>query len=500
MKKNIGVACVFVIFSVSLFLSHLYVSNSLPHGLHAWAQADRYAIAANYLNEDRSFFNPATYSIMSDNGNTGVEFPLLAYLSGKLGHSPSDVASWFRWLSALVVVLSVTAFSLLTFPERVLWHHFLPYTLLLGSSTFLFYSFSFIPDSTSLGFTLVGIGFSIAFHRKRITSLGLVAVCLFTLAALTKVSAGMYLLLFGFGVVIRRRQFSTKSVVALLTSTMIGLIAVGLYDYFLVYEKNKELWAVVFMSSPNALTFQDLTKSFKDAAYWFPQVLSFYVVPLITLLVFLGLRKVWFQFTGIERWLIFGVPMIGFSAFWMLFGRQFGHHDYYWLASYLPAVFALAWFGSNQSFRKPMWILPLIGLALWGMVDAAQRSNRAHNDEFDYRKGTIVNRTKWMTDGMRALDSIGIDKSATVFVLYDFAPNLTLSHFNRKGIVFNHEQMARNQEHINYWVDRVNPDYFIIRKKWMSHFQKDQPELHSKIDWRHEFDHFLVGLDRELSY
>jgi hypothetical protein len=475
MNKRVGVACICVIFSFSVFFGNLNTPLPLPHGLHAWAQADRFALASNYFNEDRGFFDPATYSVMSQNGDTGVEFPLLPYISALLGTSQKSVAWWFRILSALVVILSITEWSRLTLPNRPKWTLFLPYLMFLGSSSFLFYAFSFIPDLAALGFALVGMAHAVAFHKKKRLVHAFVAVAFFVLAALTKVSAGMYLLLFLLWLLVHYKQYPRRQLVGVLISSLVGIALIFSYDYFLVFEKNKSLWAVVFMSSPNPIGWNDVIKSFKDAAYWFPQVLSFYTLPLVFVLCILGIVRLNRRFNTLKTTLVLGVPLLGFIGFWVLFGRQFGHHDYYWLASYLPGIWGLMWFGSNQALRKPLWLLPLAALAVGGAVDATYRSNRAHNDEFKYRKGTIVNRTKWMLGGAESLDSMGISRDATIFVLYDFAPNLALSHFDRKGIVFNHEQMARNEEHLKYWVDRIQPDYYLLHSKWQGDLQKDQP-------------------------
>ena len=75
---------------------------------------------------------------------------------------------------------------------------------------------------------------------------------------------------------------------------------------------------------------------------------------------------------------------------------------------------------------------------------------------------------------------MGIGPNEIIFVLYDFAPNTSLVYFNRKGLVFNHEQMSRKEPHIEFWIEKLKPNYLIVKSDWENAFFENKPEIARK--------------------
>jgi hypothetical protein len=69
---------IFVVLSLVFYAPFL---RYMPEGLHAWAQADRLALAINFYDFGFDFWHPRTSSLTSIGGITGVELPLPAYLA-----------------------------------------------------------------------------------------------------------------------------------------------------------------------------------------------------------------------------------------------------------------------------------------------------------------------------------------------------------------------------------------------------------------------------------
>lgn len=85
-----------------------------PSGAHAWRETDGLIIARNYCEENAPFAEPRVNNRGTTDGRTGVEFPLLNFLSGKLGCSSHDFVTPWRVLSllcSLMALLSLVAFA-----------------------------------------------------------------------------------------------------------------------------------------------------------------------------------------------------------------------------------------------------------------------------------------------------------------------------------------------------------------------------------------------------
>ncbi|MCB0735700.1 MAG: hypothetical protein KDC76_14045, partial [Bacteroidetes bacterium] len=193
--------------------------------------------------------------------------------------------------------------------------------------------------------------------------------------------------------------------------------------------------------------------------------------------------------------------ILGVAGFTVLMGRQFVNHDYYFIAVFIPFLFLLLGLFlngmDNRLNQLKSWVkYGVIALGFLAFAASAVFGWRQFRDRsqevFVWRNRPILNETNWMANGDEALTSLGISPDARIFVCYVFAPNTSLIYFNRQGRIFNHEEMTREPENIEYWLQRIDPQYVIVPAKWNPHLHRDQPDFERELIFFGETETFLV--------
>lgn len=481
---------VFFYFVVTLFVGLLclvygQMEHFLPQGVHSWAQADRYALAHQYA-EGTPFFQPKTFNLMSEEGRVGVEFPIHAYLSSLLSQvlGQHHLPLIMRSLNLLLLMLGLIFFARQL--HQPIYGFSLAATLFL-SPGLVFYAFNFLPDVAGLALLLFSFGHLLKVDRGA-SSHWQWALFFAGLATLIKTTSGVFLLaiMLSCAYTFMKNEDAAKfKRLSVLGMLIIGMIVA--YDYFYFHQVNRRLWSIIFMSETQPITsWQDLESIWKAVKYWWGQWMllpQLILILLFTIVVFL--KKPLAGKMGLAGLtLLISIP--GLFAFMVLMGKQYINHDYYFIASLIPASFLLAGILWNRLESRSENVKQLIYLAsvasmVWCGIEAFGSFEKRNSEHFTWKGRTILNEVEWMRDGGRKLTDLGISEDDRIFVLYEFSPNVPLVYFNRKGRVFNHEEMKRPAENISYWADRIRPHFVIMNKKWLSHFPHDQPLLYRQL-------------------
>ncbi|MFY0643366.1 MAG: hypothetical protein JXR19_02760 [Bacteroidia bacterium] len=462
------------------FFTHFEYRNELPRGVHQWAQADRYAIAARYM-EDRSFWEPASYSVISDDGEVGVEMPLIQYVSGKLAYwtkSQNKLAFFYRFLSFLILFIGFYRLLERRLKKQKWWVKMAVAILFYSSPILLFYGFNFSPDALSLGLILLGM----SFLDQKTDKVNWPLITSFGLAAAIKTSSGIYLIGYAAFLLWTHRKKLNKPVV-----TSLGLIAfigalLAYYAKSQIINRNEELWSTLFLASTNPISNTgDFLHMLKGLWYWKYEYLNgiqWSISILIVLYVLVVKRS--FKYTNIK--LLYTIWFIGIVAILWLFGNQFVNHDYYALATFMPLLII----GLLQLTNRINWNrwVPAVVLILTGIVSFSYGSNQ----HFDRMSETcVINKQamnfdfEWMRNLKNGIDNT-VDESEKVFVVYGMEPNLSLVYLQRKGIVFNHEEMGREESNFYYWLERRQPEYVLCRVKYFELFKSEHNEFVGKSE------------------
>lgn len=457
----------------------------MPQGVHTWAQSDRYALAIGYLNGD-PILEPTTYALFTENGRVGVEFSGTAWLSAKIAtifDAKDLLPGIFRMLSALWVILSLWLCGrLILGSEYVLRVVFALFCL--SSPVLGYYAFNFIPDAHGFAFALTGITFYMRFLRQSEIRFLLPAMVLCGLAGLFKLSSAIYLIAIAGHQTWLYIQKKGNSVYFILTGLISSALLAGVafYDYQYFIKVNKELWSAVFMSAPNPVrSFKELSDVWIGIVYW----RSEYFHPAQYLILLFCLISGVMHFKKMHVYRSFTILIFtGFLGFLWGLGKQLIHHDYYVISVFYPFIFIVFAIGLRHYLSTyPVKIKALIGIIFTIFYFQSSEKITARTGEvYTFRKGEIRSDIAWLKNGKNILDSVGIGAHEKIFVLYDFAPNTSLVYLDRKGMVFNHEQMSRKEPHLEYWIDRIKPEHFVVPNLWNDQFEKDKPILKDSLN------------------
>jgi hypothetical protein len=485
---------------VIAILSLSWIGNRLPSGVHSWAQSDRYAVAKQFLSHD-DFFEPRTFDLSSEDGKVGVEFPLIQYISARIAEitSPQLLPFIYRALSGLVFLLGLLIFldaqSMKSWAKAIL-------LLLLLSPLIWFYQFNFLPDISSAGFIFLGFASLQKYFKKSELRFAIYCVLFTGLATLIKTSSGVFFIAFSISIcwkILNDQQL--KSLLKIIPIILCSMMLIVAYDYYFFYDLNRRLWSQVFMSKSNPiLSWGEFVSVWKNMKVWRYDQWSIWQFVTLLLLVFssLGLKGFWTK-KIFANWLFRTLILsgLGVLCFFVLIGQQFSNHDYYFICTFYPLF---AWFLTlvygkilAVAFRfKQVLIFVLIAFGIANTFVGIAHTTARFEDNYAIKDRVIINETTFMKDAAAELDSVGLNRGISMFVLYEFGPNTTLIYFDRKGKVFNHEEMSRAGDYFITWFNKLNPEAIAIRKTWLSHLKRDQPWVFQHLGNQKEIKSFYI--------
>lgn len=449
----------------------------LPRGIHEWAQGDRLALAFGYYDHGMNFFRPHTFTLSSIDGVTGVEFPLIPYLAAlgaKLGGRALIVPLYRLLTSATAWLAYYFLFRLVYERTRQFAAALVPGVFLAASPVFAYYAGNFLPDAASASLVLVASYYLLRFPLRHCLRDLVLAIAVFTLAALIKLSAGIYLLaalglllLWGYlwpaAFTLRQRQ----GLLLLLAASLGALGGYTLYNQYLNETYNSDL----FLATPRPFTtmaqYEVFVRRVRESwshEYFVP--FQYIVLATSFLMIMLSIRRI---LRAEQLWVAFiGLAVLGGLLFLKLMGVQFTHHDYYVLASFWPALVLLVALATTQlAQRIAGWPLMarhalFAALALGLLIPGLRRYRARMNDPYPPFSQDYTYR--WMQGGAAGLAAAGVPANATILVLGSGAPNLGLVYFDRRGLAWNPDRQHLPPSVVRQQMTTVGLDYLIMSK------------------------------------
>lgn len=191
-----------------------------PTGAHAWRETDGLIVARNYCLERAPFLEPRVNNRGDTDGRTGLEFPLLNYLAGRIGCASGDVVTPWRVLSLLFALLLVAS---VWQAGRALFGPFAGLAAVIACATSPltpYFSRTTQPDMASAGLAALAVAVAATSARLPWTVLSFLLV---GMSALLKLPGAVYLLpviLLSF----RGRRRSTPRVVGALLLAALAMV------------------------------------------------------------------------------------------------------------------------------------------------------------------------------------------------------------------------------------------------------------------------------------
>lgn len=493
------------------FMSTWFIQHKrpfLPQGVHSWAQADRFALALNFTENGLHFTESRTLYQGSKDARVGVEFPLNSWLSAAIlkisGSTNGSLPKIFRWVNWVLSGMGFyLLFLLLSAPLKQALGSFMLITLAGVSPVLMFYGFGFAPDAVALSFSLLAFGFFLLYTEQTQSRWLLFSLFSAILAALVKISSGIFLIGIMAGILhtlyIQKteRRWIHGALAIVMGFGGIGLVAWYVWNH--VYQVNINFYSPVFMSKANPVeSLTEWRRIFKGMAKWES---GYFTTPQYVFLAWMilqsGVKKlpVVNPLKMSTRSFFLTITFIGLLFYTVAFGKQLPDHDYYFVSSFLAwSVMASTVFLLRHPYVLSSCltalVLPLLSVS--NLVYGYEQFQARQYDVYYSGKQEIRNHAEWLMQFRKDGTDQLIPVNSKVFVVYEYEPNLSLVYLNRKGMVFNHEEMGRPGGHFQYWLNQVQPRYLLIRNEWNEQLIKDQESLYQTLQEIKKTDQYTL--------
>jgi len=425
--------------------------NKYPSYIHAWAQADHYALALGFTENGYDFFHPQTYNLNKQFPNnfsypyktavTSADFPIHAYIPALLmGATGSTSPFWMRIYILLYSLIGLLFLYLLT--KEISKNYLAPIATVAFatlSPVFLYYQATFIPSIPSLANALAGYYFYIKHLKDGKTSNFWIALALFTIATLARTPFAIFLVAIACQeclYFIQKRKISLSKCLGFITSFVL------IVGYFIYNQNLRSENGSIFLGS---LQYPDSFATFKAifsevVEKWGNHYFSRFQYLFFSLLLFgyivhhirIGKER---ESVRIRFGLQLLIASFGAILYAVVMTKQFIDHDYYILDSlYLPFILTIAFFTSRYSLnsKTTKWIAISVTIAFVTLfqLDAHKRV-KSRQQAYFWDKVELINQN--FANSEQLLDDLNISKKAVILVLDAQSPNSAFVHMKRQG-------------------------------------------------------------------
>ncbi|MEO8146649.1 MAG: glycosyltransferase family 39 protein [Bacteroidia bacterium] len=434
-------------------LSIIFFRNSItefPSHVHAWSQADRYALALGFLNNGFDFFHPQTYNLnvqfpavqplQTEQGITAVDFPIHEYVVSLLmkitGSKAPIIFRLYLLLYSWVGLFFLFKLSKL-FCENNDAINFITVAFAFTAPVYTYYMDGFIPSVTSIANCFIAFYFFFKYKKENSIKDFYRSIFFFTLASLGRTPFAIFLIaMIGqqFLSYILDKKINRKEVVAFAVSFL--MIA----GYFFYNAHLRKVYGSVFLSSifpaKDWLDFKELLKTVY--VRWFFQYFTKAHYIFLLILMIVGVASAFkskLQLTILQKQLALQILIvaIGVCCYFLLMSRQYKEHDYYFLDSFFPVVILLLLFLLSMiNFKVNKFLVPIATiLFIVFFVYQSKQVQAKRNDSgpWDRYQATINN----FTGAEEFLSKNNVAPDARILVIDAYSPNIPFILMNRKG-------------------------------------------------------------------
>ncbi|MFZ5942288.1 MAG: ArnT family glycosyltransferase [Bacteroidota bacterium] len=425
--------------------------NEFPSHIHAWSQADRYALAIGFTENGENLFLPETYNLnpqfpartaLSDpQGITAVDFPLPDYLASWIMKISGSRAPWTFRLLTLLTGLAGMAF-LFILARRAGANRLFAFAIilfLLLSPVYAYYLNGFIPSVSSLSLLFAGWYYYYRYLQEKTPGLFLAAVSLLALSALIRTGFAIFLIALAgerFLSAMASRKVSARELISL------SLAFVVIAAYFLYNQHLRNVYGSVFLAKPlPPASVAELADNFRVAwLHWRYHYLTrpHYLILLVlflTALYHLIVRRRTASRVKMTLTFYTLISAIGVILYAGLLSVQFRQHDYYFLDTFLPLLILVLLLLIPDLDDRPVYekfiagiLLP--GLLVWAFAGCDQTLKERRSGG---KWSRVENTIRHFTGSDRWLDSIGTGRDARILVPGTPSPNIPFILMDRKG-------------------------------------------------------------------
>ncbi len=464
-KQKIFLIVFTIIFCILILFNWLHI-HTLPYGIHEWAKSDRLALAFGFFDNGMDFFHPRTLSLRPVDGITGVEFPLQAYLAAIMGKifDRENISVCFHLLNIVVGAAGITyLFKWVHESTKSLGYAILGILPVLCSTFFLDYMGNYLPDPFAASLIFISFYYIYTWLQSGQQSKFTVSVILLTLATLVKTSSVAFLapvLILGFFNSIKNKKALLKVVIA-------GCVSGAFISGWLFYSRwlnetyESDLFLARILPISDRETFDYLWHE-RLPNLWMKE---FFIKPIYLLLPLVIAGGVFLIENKKLRWWLllsglFSLILLG------LFSGQLIDHDYYYIILglvFLVLLYGLSLIEIGQRLSMPYTLVTILAgiLAILLLDQSYYRLEERRSP--DYAGFSEYYMYKWMAGGDKVLEKLSIPEDENILVLDEYAPNLGLIYFDRKGINYSYSKWKSEIKVITDILDERGWELVVIK-------------------------------------
>jgi len=464
--------------------------NEFPQYIHAWAQADHFAIARGFVRNDLNFFKPETYlfnhqfphdwRVPIEESITAVDFPIHQFIPAifmKIGGSSGPF--FFRCYVFLWGVIGI--FFLYRLAYQITCDQYKALFIAIFGATsplFVYYQSSMLPSIPSLSCAIIGVYHYARFQESERRSRFVWAVVFLTLATLGRTTFLIALAAAVFAHFIQ--NYRNRKRLPWVTASL-SFAAVGAYYVYNRWLSNE--YGSLFL--PHFMSPESLDETLRLAQQIAERWMFDYFSEWHYLAFGLGLLLLIFRFKSAKLFpnlnLFVLLVVSGYALFVLVMMRQFADHDYYFLDTFfLPflIVFSIVLGGiRDRGSKRFKWgmrlsFIPFIAFFFWASLD--EQRNRYISEPWNRISQTAEN----YRGAAAFLDELGIPEDSKVLAIDAVAPNIPFLLMDRKGYVVMAVDSQRVAEGLewNYDVVTFQTPFFL------DYTYRPYPQVLDKLD------------------
>ncbi len=429
----------------AIFIHFKYMSDS-PIYIHGWTQGDKLSLTEGFIDNNFNFFKPETYILNKqfpdnfqkawDNSITSVDFPIHEFVVAIImkisgSHSPA-IYKWYAMILAIVGLFYLYK-TFYHFTNRYLIS-LLATSVIISFPVYFYYLNTPIPSNLGLSTIFIGFYYYTLHLDKPNNKYRNIAYVLFTLSCLVRGS--LFVFLFAIYLIEFVQYFFNKTRIPW-KSILLSFVCIA--GYFVYNKYLASQYGSIFLSNIAPFRsfdeFRELVRSKMEnifEVYFSKQQWWLFLICLFLSFFCLRSKNYKLKITTIFGFLV----LAGYLTFFILMGRQFKYHDYYFIDTLFIPMILLTLTGitllttTKFSVRN---IAVFIVLSLFSFKSA--RNTYAINKDkkilqpYDY----ISIATLSYKDGDKFLDSLSISKSEKITAFGAYSSNNALYGLKRKG-------------------------------------------------------------------
>ena len=449
-----------------------------PNLLHQWRQCDGLSMSLNYFEEGMEFFSPKIHFQHSEDGRAVGEFPILYYVNALVWKVTGHSYLAARLLNLLIFLAGLYYLSLASL--KVTRNEVVSLCaplIVLSSPLIARYAPSFLPNTTALSFVFISVYFFVKHYESERLRYLVICVVFASMAALMRTT--MLIGYMPFLVIAVHKRFDWKRLVLM----VLPLVAVLAWVLF-IKSYNEDSGSVYFLTKITPLW--KMSSGEIDGVWDLINGNIKYL--LMNLVLFWGLIagvgiSVWkMNEVGSKLMLYVSLVYLATVAYFVLWFKKIGVHDYYYVELFILVPSVVVLFGGTE-LSKTKWakiavvVVSALSVSLCAVKNRYIKSpsKKLNVVERVVLKGEEVGFWTWFHDNYNAkfrafetvkpfMRELGVERDDLVFSIQDPSPNVTLYLMDVKGYTALYQHGKTYDEQVKWMIDR-GVEYLVTADK-----------------------------------